>query len=320
MPKHTGHPGTQTRLSLPTSSPSHRLRLRLKEAKCIGSFPSGSGIEFIRDRIYVVGDDARDVLVLNKKLETLQRIALLPGKGKRIAKTAKADLEATATVTPGGTPHLLAIGSGSRPNRTLAVLMNVDNCAFEFIDLAAFFARLPATGIAETNIEGATAVGERLVLANRGNKRHPGNQLVVTAAEFWRYPAATGLRSYALDLTAHAPLAGVSGLAYAQHHDCLCLTASTEDTSNNYDDGAIGNSYLGLIFSASQVLRSRRRVIACDFVINLAQSHAAFAGQKIESLCITKSTPTGLTLYLVADNDSGKTHLFKARLLFATGK
>jgi hypothetical protein len=43
------------------------MKLSLLDFKKLENFPSASGIEFYDDRVYLVGEDAKDLLVLNKK-------------------------------------------------------------------------------------------------------------------------------------------------------------------------------------------------------------------------------------------------------------
>src|SRR5258705_11813598 len=75
-------------------------------------YPSASGIEFLDGKIYVIGDDANDLLVLDTGLNIIDSIPLYSFPEKRIAKAVKADLE-SITVIPG--KKLLLLGSGSLP-------------------------------------------------------------------------------------------------------------------------------------------------------------------------------------------------------------
>ena len=60
----------------------------------------------------------------------------------------------------------------------------------------------------------------------------------------------------------------------------LIMTVSTEDTKNNYDDGAIGKSYLWIINNISTKLNNK--TIKRDRVIDLEYIDSRFKGQKIE--------------------------------------
>ena len=82
------------------------MKLSLLDFKKLENFPSASGIEFYDDRIYVVGDDAKDLLVLNKKWNKPGVIHLFDSDDARISKQQKADLEASAVIHLNKKPFL----------------------------------------------------------------------------------------------------------------------------------------------------------------------------------------------------------------------
>jgi hypothetical protein len=104
---------------------------------------------------------------------------------------------------------------------------------------------------------------------------------------------------------------GVSGLTYDNTNDILIFTASTEETASSYDDGVIGDSYIGYIKNISKQAKSE---IKPDSFINLTTANTSFKGEKIESVCIEKIAGSNYTLHLVSDNDKGATGLFKIGL------
>ncbi len=88
--------------------------MTLTDFKELASFPSGSGIEFHDEKVFVVGDDAKEVLVMNKRWKELERIPLFESTEERIPKSIKSDLEATTVVLVNSIPRLLILGSGSK--------------------------------------------------------------------------------------------------------------------------------------------------------------------------------------------------------------
>jgi hypothetical protein len=78
-------------------------------------------------------------------------------------KRQKADLEALCAIGDG---RLLALGSGSRPNRCRGVAVDVRSGAREIVELGPLYA---AIGLPDLNIEGAARLGGRLRLLQRGN-------------------------------------------------------------------------------------------------------------------------------------------------------
>jgi hypothetical protein len=85
-----------------------------------------------------------------------------------------------------GKPHLLVLGSASGEQRKKVILMPLESlnthkpCFREYYD-GEFVKRLVRNGIFEVNIEGATAIGNYLVLANRGNNSNQTNHLIITS-------------------------------------------------------------------------------------------------------------------------------------------
>jgi len=143
------------------------MKVKLLDHKEI-SFPSGSGIEFHEEKIYLVGDDAKEILVLNKNWKELDRISVFESSTDRIAKDLKADMEATTIVEINKIPRLLVLGSGSMvPHRNRAFLFNLDDKTREEFPIDIFYNRLKNNGLADLNIESASIILGKLVLGNR---------------------------------------------------------------------------------------------------------------------------------------------------------
>ena len=87
------------------------------------------------------------------------------------------------------------------------------------------------------------------------------------------------------------------------------MTVSTEDTRNNYNDGAIGKSYLWIINDVSTKLNDK--TISRNRTIDLEYIDSRFEGQKIESATVIGETNELIHLALVADNDDGSSTLIK---------
>ena len=62
------------------------MKLELLDFSALSDYPSASGIEYYKDNIYVVGDDAKDVLVMNKKWKKSTLINLFPSDTERVPK------------------------------------------------------------------------------------------------------------------------------------------------------------------------------------------------------------------------------------------
>ncbi|WEK34668.1 MAG: hypothetical protein P0Y53_19450 [Candidatus Pseudobacter hemicellulosilyticus] len=290
------------------------MNIKLLEYKEIAAFPSGSGIEYHDEKMFLVGDDAREILVLNKRWKELERLPLFESSDPRATLSLRSDLEATTVVTVNRIPRLLILGSGSREtNRNKGVLVDLDSYLKEDFDLTPFYKRLQENGVHELNIETAALVEDHILLANRGNHLQPANQVIITKNAFWKKQQQAEIAVVSLDLPVkdnHA--AGITGLAYSLQNDCLVFTASTELTDGPSPDGPVGDSYLGIIENASRKIG--RRSLKINELLNLSDTHELFKGFKVQSVCIQSEKTNRLKLHLVADNDTNRSYLFKVRV------
>lgn len=280
----------------------------LQEVRLLPHYPSASGIEFKDNKVYIIGDDANNLLVLDSSLYETDTILLYSFPEKRIPKAVKPDLESIALLDDG---KLLLTGSGSAmPQRNIAWLIDPATQQKDSIRLDTFYQRILLNGIKELNIEGITAYPGGFILANRGNKGYPKNHLVFTRRNFWNRQSQVEISSLLAGSNPDSSyFSGISGLAYAPKNDALVMTVSTEDTRNSMDDGAIGKSYLWIIKNITP--KKNWKAVNPGKIIELDALDARFKGQKIESVCILKETPKLLYLLLAADNDNGSSTLFK---------
>jgi hypothetical protein len=87
---------------------------------------------------------------------------------------------------------------------------------------------------------------------------------------------------------------------------------SSEATNNAYDDGVIGDSYIGWVNDINQKLQQPDIIL--DGLINLSDIDTAFKGEKIEGICMESVSGNEMVLHLIADNDQGESRLFKLKL------
>jgi hypothetical protein len=101
---------------------NHKMKKSSIVSKTIAHYPSASGIEMVNNEMYMIGDDANHLLIVDSNFNIIDSIPLYSFSDKRIPKAVKADLEAM-TVYP------MAIfycwGSGSlAPYRNTAWIIN----------------------------------------------------------------------------------------------------------------------------------------------------------------------------------------------------
>ena len=280
------------------------------QIKKLNTYPSASAIEYFDEKLYVIGDDATNVLVLDTSLNIIDSIPLLSYPGKRIPKDIKPDLEASAL----NADNLFLFGSGSlSPYRNFAWRHNLKTKDNDSINLEPLFLKAKELGIEEINIEGVCFVPGKLILVNRGNKGYPHNHFIITDEKSWINDSSFQISIIPFEIQKDtASFKGISGLCYAQESDLLIMTVSTEDTRNSYDDGMIGKSYLWIINNISNKLDNK--ILSPDKIIDLEELDLRFKKQKIESATVIGEINDLIHLVIVADNDDGSSTIFKMNI------
>ncbi len=269
--------------------------LSLKEL----DYPSGSAINIYGGELYLAGDDAPDMIILDTEFNRLRTVPIFPGYTGRIEKAVKADIEAGDFV--GDTLWLFSSGS-KKPHRDSLFLYDKRSSEIRKSDLSTIYSRLQKE-TKELNIEAAAFIKGSWFLGNRSNNSQKQNHLILLAENFADDQEQTAVRLVALN-PPH-PSAGISGMAYDENQDILYMTFSVEETANAYDDGQAGDSFLALVRNIST--RQYAEVIVPDEWLNIAETDSSISGMKIESVAIADN---GI-LFLTADNDNGKTVLYK---------
>ncbi len=283
-------------------------------------FSSGSSINFYDNRLYLIGDDANQILILDKEYKQLNSITVFNFKEARIPKKVKADFETSTIVQENDKDYLLILGSASRDTRMGGILLPLENSPdvhgqsdFTTISFVDFVSRIKRHPVGEINLEGSTVIGNQFVLSNRANGDNPTNTFIITSNDFWKrqHDAPIALSRLLLP-TSNSGITGVSELCYVASKDLLLMTLSSEQTANAYEDGAIGDSYIGWIHSVSTKINQPE--LKLDGMTNLSLADDLFKGQKIEGLCVESLEGDALILHLISDNDDGKSRLFKLKL------
>ncbi|MDR7308694.1 DUF6910 family protein [Rhodoferax saidenbachensis] len=271
---------------MPTSSDAPLLlqTLRLDPAAHPRGQPhlsAASGLVRVGQRLYVVADDElhlgvfEDIAATGGKPVNGTLLRLLEGelpqdKGKR--KKAKPDFESLALLPPlPGCPAgaLLALGSGSKPQRHAAVLLALDahgvpNGRSALVDLEALYVPLHKE-FADLNIEGAWVASGELLLLQRGNKgnarnaciRYDWNQVAPwLSGQRAEPPAAKSVQTIALGEVDGVPLGLTDGAALPGGE--WVFSAVAEDTDDSVQDGACVASAVGIVGPDGLVRRMQR--------------------------------------------------------------
>lgn len=281
--------------------------------------PSGSGIEFGGDFLYLAGDDSNQLYQLDRQWNIQTSLVLFEPDsdewdGNRILKKRKPDLEAMTWWTHNRQNGLLLIGSGSKEKKRSKgywVTMAPDGQPqqAEKLDLKPLFSRLrEEEAINELNIEAAAALPQGLLLVNRGGIFQP-NTLIWVADPFdadTRYHLASILTP-----PIGGTPSGISGACYLPESDSLLLCLSAEVTDDSINDGEIRGSAFGLIRQVQQRLRTGQWELD-DFAVFPTETP-----QKIESIAVAETAANGsLSVFAVADNDDGSSRLYETKVDF----
>ena len=224
---------------------------------------AASGLVRVRERLYVIADDELHLGVFDvgsAKPLRLVRVfeGRLPADAKK-RKKKKPDLESllllpSDTDSPGGA--LLALGSGSRPNRFVGALLRVD--AFgdakgpaRPVDLEPLYRPL-VDRFDELNIEGAFVAGGSLVVLQRGVAGDASAVVRFDLAKSldWlggrrrRAPRPTSVRSVDLGAVDGVDFAFTDGAALADGSWAFSAVAEARD--NSVDDGPCVASAIGV--------------------------------------------------------------------------
>ena len=226
-------------------------------------------------------------------------------KSKR--KKRKPDLEALTWLPPReDSPFgaLLALGSGSRPNRRAGALLGLDakggtGGGARLVDFSELFALLDERFTA-LNIEGAIVAGDEFCLLQRGNK-------TVNRSAIIRYPLSTimaalrngrigaieplAIEDFDLGDVGGVPFSFTDGAALSDGR--IVFSAVAEDTGNPNDDGRCVGAALGVIDRGRLFL-----VRHLDWPHKIEGLHALLDGNSIKLLLVTDdddpAIPAGL--------------------------
>ena len=216
------------------------------------------------DYIYVVADDERELGVFPAQGDGPGRLErFLPGElpaDPAERKAEKPDVEALAFL-PGA---LLALGSGSKPNRRAGVLWDLDARGAlagepRRLDLRPLYDELDRD-IPDLNIEGAAVSAGQLLLFQRGNGRGAVNAVVaLDLAAVFDALAEGRLDPGAITETRHHDLGKVDGVrlcftdATSLHDGRIVFTAVAERGEDTYRDGECVGSGVGMLDASGDV-------------------------------------------------------------------
>ena len=234
---------------------------------------AASGLVCAHGRAYVIGDDEHHLATFRDTAAPGDLHTLLPGRlphGKAARKRRKPDMETLLHLpawrsSAGGA--LVALGSGSRPNRSVGVVipLNADgepSTEVHRFDLNPLHEPLRAA-LGEINIEGAVVAGDELLLLHRGTNETDSAVARCRLSDLLRCMAGdtspAHLRSvdtYELGTLNGVRLGFTDGAALPDGG--WVFSAVAEDTASSFADGRCSGSVIGVVDAGGNVLALHR--------------------------------------------------------------
>ncbi|MFV5369022.1 hypothetical protein VXO74_09930 [Acinetobacter junii] len=270
-----------------------------------------SGVAYLGDYLYFVGDDVRYLLKTSLKNKitattTFEKVPLLESSEQEaltvLSKAEKPDFEALSRIIFNEQLHLLVMGSGSTEKRKQALLYNPSNhqvqTLLDKLDYDYLQHCVALTGGADLNIEAVCSDSHHLYIFQRGNINHFHGVLVFDLEKIQAHKSLENalIRSFNLTLPEiNGSVSGISDAYFFVDKNVIVATAAVEQTLNTYDDGAVLGSYILVLSLKGEVLDS--------FLIQDAEGNTLAI--KVEGITWLKSNADGEVFLLVTDSDGG---------------
>lgn len=270
-----------------------------------------SGVAYLGDYLYFVGDDVRYLLKTSLKNKitattTFEKVPLLESSEQEaltvLSKAEKPDFEALSCIIFNEQLHLLVMGSGSTEKRKQALLYNPSNhqvqTLLDKLDYDYLQNSVALTGGADLNIEAVCSDNHHLYIFQRGNINHFHGVLVFDLEKIQAHKSLENalIRSFNLTLPEiNGSVSGISDAYFFVDKNVIVATAAVEQTLNTYDDGAVLGSYILVLSPKGEVLNS--------FLIQDAEGNTLAI--KVEGITWLESNADGEVFLLVTDSDGG---------------
>lgn len=270
-----------------------------------------SGVAYLGDYLYFVGDDVRYLLKTSLKNKitattTFEKVPLLESSEQEaltvLSKAEKPDFEALSCIIFNEQLHLLVMGSGSTEKRKQALLYNPSNhqvqTLLDKLDYDYLQHCVALTGGADLNIEAVCSDSHHLYIFQRGNINHFHGVLVFDLEKIQAHKSLENALILSFNLTLpeiNGSVSGISDACFLADKNVIVATAAVEQTLNTYDDGAVLGSYILVLSPKGEVLDS--------FLIQDAEGNTLAI--KVEGITWLESNADGEVFLLVTDSDGG---------------
>jgi hypothetical protein len=270
---------------------------------------SASGIEDVNGHYYVVSDDSDYLYELDDKFQVVNTVNLFEkirhSSKEHLDYKVKEDFESIAVASYNDQEILLALGSGSSPNRNTGIIYNVTTGEVIRVDLGSFYASFSDESI---NIESITFANEKSYIANRET-----NNIYIFDEDSLIHYLLDQSQSLPEAKMLHVKLPSIgsyqstlSSLYYSQEAQALFFAASVE---LSYDhplfDGVVLGSFVGAV-----PIQDLANNIDLGSYCHLLVNESGVIQTKVESVVVSDFLDGKFSVISVSDNDNGVSEMF----------
>jgi len=302
--------------ALTLSTVTHANQIEVSNVQQLAHYPSASASVFYNSTLVIAGDDAPNIVSINKQMVITGTIDIYHGEldaQERIAGELKHDLEAAEQFSVMGSPYLVFLGSGTYTDtREKALVYSMLTQHVSWVSIKPFYRSLrKVANLSESefiNIEGLASNQSTVFLLSRGS-HGPNLIFSIPKRAFTDYiwgtsnviPDASVQR---VTLPAISDVsATLSGATWHEASQQLIITASVVDSDDTILGSYITSIDANKLISEKPIDLSRH---AC-----LISHHEQKLASKVESVAITQDADAdaGYTGTLTADNDDGTSQI-----------
>lgn len=286
--------------------------IEIESFRNLTEIPSASGVQFIDNEIWMVGDDSPFLYQFDSNLKLLNKykISSIENKmGKRVDKFEKADYESIAGI--GDSLFILGSGSVEGSRDTMVIFnmkqekviskYNVRKLYSEFLGISVFDTTKPI------NIEGLVVSNHSIYFLNRGNVFGNNDIYQSSILGFYNYlkkdtSINLSYQRYSLP-EINQFTSGFSGVCTTQDGQYLYFTSSVEATNDAYSDGEVLGSFIGRIHLENKEIQTWPLI-----------ENDQFVKTKLESISIIENNTEFIRFVCTSDNDDGTSGVYYLKL------
>ncbi len=247
----------------------------------INGIGAASGLVFINNSLYIIGDNSSFLYQYYIETKKLQKYPLIENSSENILKKDKPDFESITLRNN----KLYIFGSGSTKNRDKRVTFNIETQEIKQKNVSELYQKLKETANIsneDLNLEGSFFYNENLYLFNRGNGEKSKNGIFI-----YKKPSKkVSFIPVCLPKIQNIESSFTDAILVENK---IYFLATSENTMSTYDDGEILGSIIGRIDIDT---------FGIDFTYQISEN------QKFEGLTPYSILKNKIIFLLCEDNDT----------------